>query len=93
MPTYERLPEALAGYRRLGPGEREVFREALGTFMNDLLRWEQVGMIGRPRFSAELRVKDIQMRKGVWKMTWRWPDGRATFQYGLPMKEGRAHVI
>jgi len=33
------------------------------------------------------------MRKGVWELTWRWPEGRATFQYGPPVVEGRVHII
>jgi hypothetical protein len=93
MPTYERLPVARAGYRRLGPSDRATFREALGAFIEDLERWEHEGMVGRPQFRAELRVKDVQMRKGIWELTWRWPDGRATFQYGAPVREGYVHVI
>lgn len=93
MPTFEKPPSVLAEYRRLDPAERTAFTKALRAFIQDLRRWERAGMAGKPRFRAELRVKDVEMRKGVWELTWRWPEGRATFQYGPPVVEGRVHVI
>ena len=83
----------MSEYRRLRPEEQDSFKAALQSFIDDLERWERAGMVGRPHFRAELRVKDVQGRRGVWEMTWRWPDGRATFQYGEPTYRGGIHVI
>lgn len=63
IPTYEKPASVLAEYRRLDRAERDLFRKALGNFVDDLDAWERGGMVGRPRFRAELRVKDVQMRK------------------------------
>jgi len=93
VPTYESRSNAIAEYRRLNAEEQASFRDALGAFIEDLKRWELTGMVGKPRFRAELRVKDVQGRRGVWEITWRWPNGRATFQYGAPIHPNSVHVI
>ncbi len=46
---------------------------------------------GRP-FRKALRVKGVQGGGGVFEMTWA-PDGRATFEFGDPEREGHAHVV
>jgi hypothetical protein len=93
MPTYEKPPSFLADYSHLDYLERAAFKDALQAFIEDLRAWERDGMVGRPQFRTSLRVKDIKVRKGVWEMTWQWPDGRATFQYGPPLREDHAHIM
>jgi hypothetical protein len=38
-----------------------------------------------------LRVKRVQATSGVFEMTWA-PDGRATWQYGTPVRPGLRHI-
>jgi hypothetical protein len=95
VPTYEVTDEALHGYLRLDPHRRLAFRVAQDEFIEDIKTWEAGGLIGHPRFRESLRVKNVKLMKGVWEMTWQWPDGRATFQYGLPVPghEDQVHSI
>lgn len=43
-------------------------------------------------FRKGLRVRGVQGASGVFEMTWA-DDGRATFEYGEPLREGEVHVI
>jgi len=60
-----------------------LFREAIAKFVID---------IESGRFRKGLRVRGIEGAPGVYEMTWA-PDGRATFQYGDPIVQGKKHVI
>ncbi len=84
MPTYEKLPRFQKDYDQLSADDQERFRQAAAKFVEDLIR-------GRG-FRPSLRVKGVQGAAGVYEMTWA-PNGRATFQYGDPIRPGEAHVI
>jgi hypothetical protein len=84
MPTYKRLPRFRNDFDGLSADEQERFREAVKKFIDDL---------GRGRgFRPSLRVKGVQGAPGIFEMTWA-PDGRATFHYGDPIREGEIHVV
>jgi hypothetical protein len=85
MPTNELEPEFFRDYARLNPEQREKFKEAVRTFVDDLKR-------KRP-FRPSLRVKGVQGHPNVFEMTWDMPDGRATFAYGTERVSGESHII
>jgi hypothetical protein len=70
--------------RTLSPDEHEALKIAVEKFVEDLKRGEG--------FRKGLRVKGVQGAKGVFEMTWA-DDGRATFEYGPPVREGEPHII
>jgi len=39
-----------------------------------------------------LRVKRVQGTANVWELTWA-PDGRATFEQGDEVVDGKAHIV
>jgi hypothetical protein len=84
VPTYARTQRFRRDYERLRPEQRRAFRKAVRAFVADL-------QAGRP-FRPGLRVKRVEGAPGIFEMTWA-PDGRATFQYGEPLREGEPHVI
>ncbi len=43
-------------------------------------------------FRKGLRVKGVEGAAGICEMTWA-ADGRATFEYGEPVREGEAHIV
>jgi hypothetical protein len=51
-----------------------------------------VAGLGTQRFDQKLRIKRVQGQRGVWELTWA-PDGRATFEYGDPVRAGDPHII
>lgn len=64
-----------------------MFLAAVEQFVEDLNRGG--------RFRKGLRVKEVQGASGIFEMTWA-ADGRATFEYGGEVTEGRAgqpHVL
>ena len=44
------------------------------------------------RSKGRLRVKGVRGASGIFEMTWA-PNGRATFHYGEPIKEGEPHLV
>ena len=84
MPTFQRLPRFDADLRALTPEQRRRFVIAVGQLVDDLRRGEG--------FRPGLRVKRVQATADVWEVT-SAPDGRATWQYGPPRREGEAHVV
>ena len=84
MPTFKTLPRFRKDYALLSADEKERFRQAVEKFVEDLER-------GRG-FRPGLRVKGIQGARGIFEMTWA-EDGRATFEYGDPVKEGQVNVV
>lgn len=83
MPTYRTLPRFRQEYKRLTKEQQDAFDGAIGKFVADLRSG---------RFRSGLRVKGVQGARGVFEMTWA-PDGRATFEYGEPQREGDVHII
>jgi len=83
LPTFEALPRFWRDYQRLSPEQRASFQEAVEKFVDDL---------GRARFRPELRIKAIQGAEGIFELTWA-NNGRATFQFGEPVRPGEPHVI
>lgn len=63
--------------------EQASFRAALAVFVADLATGSG--------FRPGLRVKTMAGHE-VWEVTWA-PDGRATFCYGQPVKDGEVHII
>jgi hypothetical protein len=84
MPTFKIRPRFRKDFEQLSADEKERFRQAVDKFVEDLDR-------GR-RFRSGLRVKGIQGTQGVFEMTWA-EDGRATFEYGTPVRAGQVHVV
>lgn len=66
------------------PQQRERFER--------VVRGEFVPDVDAGRFRPGLRVKRVQATSGVFEMTWA-PNGRATWQYGTPVREGLRHII
>lgn len=83
MPTYAWTSRFRSDFDALTPAQQTAFLAAIVHFVDDL----KTG-----RFRAGLRVKGIKGAGGVFEMTWA-DDGRATFEYGHPVKEGERHVI
>lgn len=84
MPTWDATRRFQDDYARLSADERKRLRRAVERFIEDLRR-------GRG-FRPGLRVRGIQGAPGIFEMTWA-PDGRATFEYGDPIRPGEAHVV
>jgi hypothetical protein len=84
MPTYLTLPRFQKDLDQLSADDKERFRQAVARFIEDLKR----GGAFRPG----LRIRGVQGAPGIYEMTWA-PDGRATFHYGEPIKEGERHVV
>jgi hypothetical protein len=68
----------------LSPDQQAAFLIAVTQFVEDLQR-------GRG-FRKGLRVKGVKGAGGIFEMTWA-DDGRATFEYGQPVREGQAHIV
>lgn len=84
MPTSELLPEFRRDYQRLTLDQKQAFRLAAKKLVIDLRHGGQ--------FRGSLRVKPMQNHPGVFEMTWEGEDGRATFDYGPPVRPGEPHV-
>jgi hypothetical protein len=84
MPTFEKLPRFIEDFAQLSRDDRGRFKQAVARFVEDLER-------GRG-FRPGLRVRGIQGAQGILEMTWA-PDGRATFQFGEPVRKGHVHVV
>jgi len=84
MPTYQALPRFVKDFDQLSESDKQRFREAVAKFVEDLERGKG--------FRPGLRVRGIQGAPGIFEMTWA-PDGRVTFQYGEPVREGQPHMV
>lgn len=84
MPTYTYDARFWAEFNKLGPALRLSFLAAVAQFVEDL----DSGRTPRP----SLRVKRLVTFEGIWEMTWA-ADGRATFEYGAPVRPGQPHII
>jgi len=83
MPTFAQTDRFRHDFANLTAAQKAAFRAAAAKFVADL---ESGG------FRPGLRVKGVQGATGVFEMTWA-DDGRATFEYGSPVREGETHVV
>lgn len=83
MPTYLRLPRFNRDWEQLSQQEKARFRTALAVFVADLAAGKG--------FRPALRVRKMAGHN-VREMTWA-PDGRATFSYGKPVRDGEVHIV
>jgi hypothetical protein len=83
MPTHDELEHFWHDYDALTETEKQAFERAVAKFVHDL----RIG-----RFRRGLRVRGVEGHPGVYEMTWA-PNGRATFQYGEPIRAGEPHII
>jgi hypothetical protein len=84
MPTYDVTPRFEKDYARLSADDRARFRQAVTKLIEDLRRGEG--------FRPGLRVEHVEGTRGIFEMTWA-DDGRATFEYGAPVRMGQVHVV
>ena len=84
MPTYAWLARFATDFGALSPDQQAAFLIAVSQFVDDLQR-------GRG-FRKGLRVKGVKGAGGIFEMTWA-DNGRATFEYGEPVREGEAHIV
>jgi hypothetical protein len=84
LPTYAWLARFAADFDSLSPEQQALFLTAIAQFVEDLRD-------GRG-LRKGLRVKGVQGATGIFEMTWAG-DGRATFEYGLPIVDGEPHVV
>jgi hypothetical protein len=68
----------------LSPDQQAASLIAVTQFVEDLQR--------ERGFRKGLRVKGVKGAAGIFEMTWA-DDGRATFEYGEPVREGQAHIV
>ncbi|MEV6967595.1 hypothetical protein AB0M47_21070 [Hamadaea sp. NPDC051192] len=83
MPTFLALSGFLREFGKLTPAQQAAFRRAVANFVTDL----RAGS-----FRRGLRVKKMAGHDDIWEMTWA-DDGRATFEYGDPVREGEPHIV
>ena len=89
-PTFERSDSFRRDYKGLNHSEVKLVRESLEDFIEDLRGIEEGTTQG---FRPGLRVKPMKGNPSIYEMTWDGNDGRATFQYGDSVLEGKRHVI
>jgi len=83
VPTFEMTRRFERDRDDLSPTQRAAFRTAVQKLVEDM---------SRGSFRKGLRVRGIEGASGIYEMTWA-SDGRATFQYGPPVREEEPHVI
>jgi hypothetical protein len=84
MPTYVKLPRFQKDFDQLSADEQERFRQVVERFIEDLERGGN--------FRRGLRVRRVEGTSGIFEMTWA-PDGRATFEFGEPIRGREPHVV
>jgi hypothetical protein len=84
MPTFTKLPRFARDFAQLSQKDQERFSEAVAKLVEDLERGGG--------FRPGLGVRGVQGAPGVFEMRWA-PDGRATFHYGDPIREGHIHLV
>jgi hypothetical protein len=87
LPTHEESDQFWRDWDRLTPAQRQLFREAVKKFSDDL------ESLPRGQFRPGLRVKPMQGADGIFEITWEIRDGRATFEYGSELTEGDPHIV
>ncbi|HZU76584.1 MAG TPA: hypothetical protein VFA70_07455 [Dehalococcoidia bacterium] len=91
MPTSEATARFFSEYERLRPDQQEQFKAALREFVSVLRAMERVSFRGIPRFPAHLGVKPMVNHRSIMEFAWA-PDGRATWEYGPPIRSGMYHI-
>ena len=85
MPTYDKTDQFKGDYQALSPEERQAFKRAVKKFVEDL---------PTGTFRVGLRVGGVRSGPpGVFEMTWEGKNGRATFQYGYPIRPDEKHIV
>lgn len=84
MPTYGWLARFRADFERLTVAQQAAFMLAVSQFVEDVRTSRQ--------FRKGLRVRGMQGAPGIFEMTWA-DDGRATFEYGDEVIDGKLHVV
>ncbi len=93
MPTFVATDRFWSEYENLSPGDQELFLEARDQFVNCLKAWESAGCQSNPRFPKKLGVTSMVINKKRY-MEFAWaPDGRCTWEFGVPQRPGTCHVI
>lgn len=84
MPTYAWLARFAKDFDALTTAQQTAFLAAVVQFVEDLA--------GGKGFRKGLRVKGVKGATGIFEMTWA-DDGRATFEYGEPVRQANPHVV
>jgi hypothetical protein len=84
MPTFATTPRFRRDLKALAPEQRARFEK--------VVREEFVPDIEANQWRPGLRIKRVHSVPKVWEMTWA-PDGRATWEFGAPIRDGVRHVI
>jgi hypothetical protein len=84
MPTYQARERFWREFRKLTIYQQALFLRTVPLLVTDLAAG------GRARPS--LRMKGVSGYPGIFEMSWD-EDGRATFEFGVPVREGHVHVI
>lgn len=82
--TYFQIDRFWGDFHALRAAQSWAFRIAVDHFFDGLES-------ARP-FRSGLRVKGVRGAPGVYEMTWA-PDGRATFEYGVPVRPGHPRIL
>lgn len=84
VPTFATTPRFRRDLKALTPERRTRFEKIVcEEFASD---------VNANLWRSGLRVKRVQSVSKVWELTWA-PDGRATWEFGTPIRDGVRHVI
>lgn len=92
MPTYGTEHRWRDDVSRLTEQQLEQFLSKRDEFVDFLLEWEARRQAGTPRFSGLFGVKRMVGQSDIMEFAWA-ADGRCTWRYGLPILEGKVHII
>ena len=84
LPTYEWLARFRRDFASMTTAQQAALFATVAQLVEDLA--------AAKRFRKGLRVKGVQGTTGIFEMTWA-PDGRATFEYGDPVRGGEPHIV
>lgn len=84
MPTFATTPRFERDFKALAPEQRARLRNVVCE--------EFVPDVDANQWRPGLRIKLVQGVPKVFEMTWAL-DGRATWQFGAPIRDGVRHVI
>jgi hypothetical protein len=84
VPTFAATPRFRRDLKALSSEQLAQFKKVVCE--------EFVPDVDANRWRPGLRVKRVQGVPKVFEMTWA-PDGRATWEFGVPIRDGVRHVI